>query len=534
MTPAALYELEAENARLRAVVQTTTDTILILDDACIIRFANPAAVRLFGRKVEDLIGSPFGFPVVVGDTAELDVVRPDGRALIVELRVGQSTWDGVPARIASLRDCTERRKAEQQQRDFIREQAARTEAEAAERSARFLVDVGAKLNETLEASHALRTLAELAVPFLADWVVVDEVDSDGPVRRIAVAPADPARHELASQVHSAPASIPPPNDPTPQLVSNVTSDTACMIGSYFDTIKALQPRSLMVLPLSARGRTIGRITFISSESGRVYQHRDLMLAEELVGRAAIAADNARLYQEAQLANRVKSDFLAVMSHELRTPLNAVIGYSDLLLTGVPRSIPVESQVHVNRIRSSAHHLLRLIEEILTYTRIEAGRERLDLQPVDPHAIVREVAAGVAPMINPDAVRLVCELPDTTTLIRSDPTRLQQILLNLAANAVKFTPAGEVGIRYWQDDSNAHFDVWDTGVGIEETNIERVFEPFWQAQQSHTRTVDGTGLGLTVAKRLTELLGGELRLTSAPKQGTQFHLSLPLGSPDLDR
>src|SRR6185503_19444756 len=160
--------------------------------------------------------------------------------------------------------------------------------------------------------------------------------------------------------------------------------------------RRIAPQSAMIVPLIARGRPLGTILLATAQSGRRYNERDLEFAEEVAWRAAISVDNARLYQEAQRANKAKSDFLAIMSHELRTPLNAVIGYSDLMLMGVPAEIPTPSVAHVDRIRSSARHLLRLIEEILTYARMEAGREQLEISDFDGESIVREVCALVEP------------------------------------------------------------------------------------------------------------------------------------------
>ena len=527
-----LQALEVENNRLRAIIKTTTDAILILDGDAVVCFANPAAEALFGRTAEQLIGADFGFPVVVGETTELDIVRPDGRAVVAELRVGESEWEGRPARIASLRDCTERRASEQRDRELIREQSRRSEAESSETFARFLVDAGARLADSLESDHALRTLSQLVVPFVADWCIVDVNESNNGLRRLAVAHADPAKAALARWLSILPAAESRESDleSKPQLRSVLEAADYAELEGFLgnhDAIELLSPRSLMIVPMPARGRLIGTAYFIAAESDRRFTMRDLTLAQELTTRAAIASDNARLYQEAQLANRAKSDFLAVMSHELRTPLNAVIGYSDLLLIGVPAVIPEQAAAHVHRIRASAQHLLRLIEEILTYTRIEAGRERLDLKLFDPATVVHKVISAITAILQRSDVDLKCELPARSIEIRSDPAKLEQILLNLLSNAVKFTAQGAVGIRLSYDDKSAHFEVWDTGIGIAPTQIERVFDPFWQVEQSRTRRAEGTGLGLTVARRLTQLMGVEILVESAPNQGTRFKVSIPI-------
>lgn len=526
-----LDRLEAEEARFRTIVETTTDGIVIVDPTGQISFVNPAAETLFGRSARDLIESPFGFPVVVGATTEIDLVRPDGTVTVAELRVAESQWEGRPAAIASLRDITERRMMEERERSLMREQAARAAAEASEQRARFLAEVGSVLADSLDHRQSLRSLAELVVPFLADWCIVDLLETDGSMQRIAVVNADPAKAAAAQRL----ASFTP--DPTallgsaralrtgqPQLITDITDDFLRRLTSrddYWEAMRAVEPRSALIVPLVARGRALGTIVLIVAASGRHYSEQDLKFAEELARRAAITVDNARLYQEAQAANRSKADFLAVMSHELRTPLNAVIGYADLLLMGVPVPVPAAIQTQIQRIRSSARHLLRLIEEILAYARMEAGREELELDNIDVIEFMRDLRTIVEPMAEDKRLQLMIDLPDAPVRLRTDAGKLQQILVNLLSNAIKFTETGKVGLSFDVDSGVAEFRVWDTGIGIQPELVSRIFEPFWQVEPSRTRRAGGTGLGLTVARRLARLLGGDIEVHSKPNFGSEF-------------
>jgi signal transduction histidine kinase len=163
--------------------------------------------------------------------------------------------------------------------------------------------------------------------------------------------------------------------------------------------------------------------------------------------------------------------------------------------------------------------------------MEAGRERLDLQRFEPAEAIHTVVSVISPLMRGPHVELKCHLPQTTTPICSDRTKLQQILLNLLSNAVKFTDRGEIGIGLRLDSTHAHFEVWDTGIGITPAQLEKVFEPFWQAEQSRSRRAEGTGIGLSVARRLAGLLGGELLVESAVNQGTRFLLSIPVSASD---
>ena len=532
-----IHELIAENERLHDIIQTTTDAIVVTDGEGIVRFVNAAAEELFGRPAASLIDGPFGYPITVGETAELDVLRPDGRALIVELRVGQSRWAGRSASIASLRDVTEQRQAEERERALIRETAARVEAETAERNALFLVEAGARLAAALDYSVVLRTLSELAVPFLADCSIVDAAGSEGAFERVGVAYCDADRVDLVQRLRTI----------TLQRAYNrvvqsgkpeLTHEAENVLGQFTDhedslaVLRELAPRSVMILPLSARDRVLGTWTLLFTSSGRRYRERDLVFAEELAGRAAIAVDNARLYQEAQIANRAKADFLRVMSHELRTPLNAIIGFAELLLLGVPSSIPQKSADYVQRMLSSAQRLLRVIEEIFTFSRIEAERENLVIERIDAAQLCREAAGLIERAAAARALAFRVTLPDAPIIFDSDHEKLRLVLLGLLSNAIKFTDQGEVGLELTSTPTHVQFHVRDTGIGIAEPLKERIFDPFWQAEQSFTRRAEGTGLGLTVARGLTRLLGGDITVRSVVGQGSRFTLSLPLRSAEL--
>jgi PAS domain S-box-containing protein len=238
-------------------------------------------------------------------------------------------------------------------------------------------------------------------------------------------------------------------------------------------------------------------------------------------------DLVRAREAVEEANRAKSDFLATMSHELRTPLNAMIGYAELLEMGVPEEIGTAAQGQVERIRLSATHLLQLIEEILTFSRIEAGRERVDIQPVELQDLADEVSAIIEPLATKKELAFTLEVPDEPVAFRTDPRKLRQILLNLLGNAVKFTEEGEITVRAAQDGKELVLEVSDTGIGMPPEERERVFEPFWQAETELHRRTSGTGLGLPVTHRLVELLGGTIQVRSEPGEGSTFRIVLPL-------
>lgn len=237
-------------------------------------------------------------------------------------------------------------------------------------------------------------------------------------------------------------------------------------------------------------------------------------------------------REVEAASQAKSDFMATMSHELRTPLNAMIGYTDLLLMGVPREIPEESRGQVDRIRLSANHLLQLIEEILTFSRLDAGRERLHIEDVNLADVLGEAAAIIEPLASRKGLRFACTSEVDHEVVRTDARKLRQILLNLLGNAIKFTQQGEVGLhaRFADEGERLVLEVTDTGMGISPADQEQLFQAFWQADSSSTRAAEGTGLGLAITHRFVRLLGGEIEVHSEAGNGSTFTVSLPVEAP----
>ncbi len=238
-------------------------------------------------------------------------------------------------------------------------------------------------------------------------------------------------------------------------------------------------------------------------------------------------------QEAEVANRSKSIFLATMSHELRTPLNAIIGYSELMLEDIAdqRRDDIQQHADLEHVRSSASHLLALINEVLDFSKLEANKMEILPAPFSAEALLKSVAHTVEPLAAKSNNRLEVDVKPSEHELVSDAHRIRQILFNLLSNACKFTHQGLIRIEFEVVDQEACFRIRDSGIGIREEHLEHIFDMFYQVDSSYSRKYMGTGLGLTIAKGLAEKLDGRLEVSSRLGEGTVFSLYLPLQPPD---
>ena len=261
--------------------------------------------------------------------------------------------------------------------------------------------------------------------------------------------------------------------------------------------------------------------FIREREARMSSERARADAEA----ARTEAEAARA--EAESANGAKSDFLAVMSHELRTPLSAIMGYQELLADGITGPVNEQQSQQLGRIKASARHLLSLIDEILTFTRIDAGREEVTLERASLASILEPAAEIVEPLARARSLHIEVMLPPNPVIVETDAMKVRQMIVNLLSNAVKFTDRGRIILSGDQAGDQLVITVEDTGIGIGSEHLERIFEPFWQVEQKATRRAGGTGLGLTVTRRLALLLGGDVTVKSTPGEGATFTICLPI-------
>jgi signal transduction histidine kinase len=318
----------------------------------------------------------------------------------------------------------------------------------------------------------------------------------------------------------------------PELVPLVTESllrAASSEPAHPALLTQLEAHSYMIVPLKARGHTLGAVTFVASGSGRRYGPGDLALAEDLCQRAGLAVDNARLFGESRRATRAREDLLAIVSHDLKNPLGVVQLASALLLRGRPGA-PRDEQVHkqASRIQAATERMSRLISDLLDWGRIEAGRLPLEPAVVGAASLVSEAVESVRALTEARGQHVEAELPDGMLRVRCDLMRVLQVLGNLLGNAVKFTPeGGRLRVGAWEQGAEVRFEVRDSGQGIPPEQLPYVFDRYWQAKDAVSR---GAGLGLAIAKGIVEAHGGRIWAESTLGQGSAFCFTLPAAGP----
>lgn len=420
------------------------------------------------------------------------------------------------------------------------------EAQTADFRARALALLS---SSSLDLEAALQGLADLAVPGLADWCCVHLLRGDGAVVLQAVAHSDPQKVALLWQIDRR-----APVDPQARhgvakvlragkskVYANIPDSVLSTVAPDAELLEMLREEgslSAMCVPLIARGRTLGAISLLCGDGGRGFGAADLAVVEDLARDAAVAIDNARLYGEAQEANRMKDEFLRTLSHELRTPMNSILGWAQMLRQ---RQLSSEKMaVGLETIERNSRLLTQTIEDLLEVSRIVSGNVCLRRRPVDLVRAIESAAAAVRADAEGKGIELAIVIGEGIRPVSGDAARLQQVLWNLLNNAIKFTPAGgRVEIRLSEvsgqrgGGNNAAVDfvaiaVSDTGIGISEEFLPFVFDRFRQADSTSKRYYGGLGLGLAIVRHLVELHGGTVWAESPGEGlGSTFGVRLPI-------
>jgi signal transduction histidine kinase len=326
------------------------------------------------------------------------------------------------------------------------------------------------------------------------------------------------------------------------LVPTSLAELEAYSPAVVDVARRVGAQATVVYPLADGERAAGALAFVFPD-GEALTPAQLRFVAQLAQHCAASIARARLFEalaaardDAERANRAKSDFLRVMSHELRSPLNAIDGHAALMEEGIHGSVTAAQGEALGRIRRSGRALLTLINDLLSYARLEAGRMEFHISPTPLHALLAQMEGFVAPRMRERALMYRYVPCPPALRVDADPDKLQQVLLNLLTNATKFTPSGgkvTLGVDRDVSDGWARIHVADTGVGIDADKLASVFEPFVQVDPSHTRRREGVGIGLAISRDLARGMGGELTAVSHVGRGSVFTVRLRASADPAD-
>lgn len=539
--------IRAAEARLRAVLESAYDAILIADGQGRIEFANPRArlalgygpTELKGRPLESLVSDrdPQGRALLrqrlteggattasAGAELELQARRRDGSELPIALTLSSSATAGDGVLLTAIfRDVSEaRRKAGQQ---------------------RLLAELGHELSQSLEYETVFRTIAELLVPTVADWAGVDLRREDGTVTLLTAAHRDPSLQEEVRRFHERSLRLPVGSEGVHRvlrtgqaiLVPDHASDRVREMTRDEESatiLRRLGTRSFLRVPLQARGRILGVLTLGASE--RSFSESDLRFAEEIAQRGSLVADNARLFQRATDEARLRQELVAIVSHDLRNPMHAIRLNAQVLERLVQRTAAegrtaAEAALPLERLRHLAASIERavdqgnrLITDLLDTAKIDSGTFSITRKPASLAAVFQAAVETLQPIAVEKGVSLLLE--PTAREVICDPERVAQALSNMVGNAIKFTPSGgRVTLFVEEDAAELRIGVRDTGRGVPVEALPHVFERFWQVKEAGRA---GAGLGLSIVKGIADAHGGRVWAESVPGEGSTFWFALP--------
>jgi len=409
----------------------------------------------------------------------------------------------------------------------------------------LLSQTGAVLNESFDPDTILKTTAVLSLESLADICIIDGYDEQSKSEPVFTRLVSMHRilemDKQAAELKNHPPVARPGDIVYDAIVARKTRFMADITAAfdlgqarnlaYLEHLKKLQCHSTIVIPFDCHDRVFGAITLIRTGARDAFRENDLSLAEEFTRRAVLAIENARLYNQAQKANEAKTQFLTHMSHEMRTPLTAIVGFTEILLKR--ESDEIEQQHYLEVIRRNAQQLSELIGNLLDLAKIESGKLELNIVEMSPVELIEEVVGLLALRANQNGIQIEIDIArNMPPLIRSDFLRLKQILINILSNAIKFSQKSIVNIRETvidrSDKKLLAIEVEDHGIGITPENQSKLFQPFIQADSTMARRFGGSGIGLSLSRKIAQALGGDIEIISSDiGKGSTFLITCPL-------
>lgn len=384
------------------------------------------------------------------------------------------------------------------------------------REQRFLAEVGAAVASSLDLATLARTVMGLTVEHFADHAAIT-LSAGG----VATTVARPEEHAGPLLRFFAEATGRPLHGPASPLLSG---EGAERVDDAVESLRGLGAHTALAVPIGHGGRRGGTLVLVATDPGRAYSDVDVQLAQEVARIVGLAVENARLFSEARSAVQAREDMLSVVSHDLRNPLGVIGMAAQLLEDSGDRLGSAGSSRYLAMIRRAADSAVVLVSDLLEVARLEAGRYRPARRPLDVRALIAEVRETQEPLADRAGVRLACSAPAEPRALNADRERLLRVFANLVGNALKFTPrGGRIALGAEAEDQGVRFYVADTGSGIADENLDRLFSRFWQAEESDER---GAGLGLAIVKAIVEAHGGRVWAESRLGEGTTIHFWIP--------
>ncbi len=542
---ARLYQAaESIRQELAVTLSSIGDAVIATDATGRVRFLNAIAEELTGWTLAAAVGQPVEqvFNIIHEETRQ-PVESPVPRVLREGTVVGLANHTALVARDGTTRSIDDSgapiRDANGSIQGAVLVFRDITARRHAEESLRVLADVGARLNASLDPTATLQSLADLLVPRFADWCTIDLLDATGGLLETVVHHQNPERVAWARRMRD---QFPPDRHPagglrralqTGQGQALFTVTDAMLVAGARDAaelayMREYGTRSVLWVPLHARGRTLGVLTLAHTESGREYTAADLAVAEEIARRAGQALDNAALYQDAQAAIRTRDQFLLLASHELKTPLTTLLAGMQLIARRQERAglLTDADRRTWTLVQGQVMRLNRLILALLDLSRIQTGQLQLDQAPLDLTALARRLVEEAQPGLEQHTLQY--SGPPAAVIILGDELRLEQAVQNLLTNAVKYTPnGGGIAVQVTAAGGQACLTVQDSGIGIPSAALPDLFTRFYRAANATDAHISGLGVGLYVVKEIVTLHGGTVAVESTEGHGSRFTLCFPL-------
>lgn len=399
----------------------------------------------------------------------------------------------------------------------------------------FLSGTGRILASSLDYKTTLQAVADLAVSHIADWCTIDILQPDGSLQLIITAHRDTKKIPLVKKLRQ----VNPPqlkaqsglirvlHTGTAEIYPLITDETIAKVSKTeqeLRLIKSVGFSSVMIVPIVLRNRALGAVSLVRASDRRLYNQSDLSMAEELANRTALALENARLYRQAKEATRLRDEFISIASHELKTPITSLKVYTQVVGQQLQRLQEEKLGEYIHKMDMQIDKLTKLIEDLLNISRMQVGKLSLEKEKFALAGLVEEIIEAMQPTLKQHKIEYKKQ---AQPVIFADRDRVGQIIINLITNAVKYSPyAKTIIITLKQEKEFAIVSVQDFGIGIEKKHVNKIFDRFYQVDNTRQGTFSGLGIGLYVSHEIAQRHGGIIEVVSTKNKGSTFYLKLP--------